>query len=224
MNARIVELVQVEETVVPSRYWNSPVQVALKRIVEFALSLTALIVLSPLCMLLAIAIKLTSRGPIFFKCNWIGQHEIPFVGYKFRSMVINADEMKSDLHGAERNELARSSKSRSIRASPSWAAWMRRHSFDEIPQLFSVVKGDLSLVGPRPPLRTEYAQYTEREKQRLLVKPGITCLWQVSGRNSIRDFGEWIRLDFEYISNWWIGLDAIILLKTVREVIVGSGK
>ena len=103
-------------------------------------------------------------------------------------------------------------------------AWMRRHSFDEIPQLFSVVKGDLSLVGPRPPLRTEYAQYTEREKQRLLVKPGITCLWQVSGRNSIRDFSEWIRLDFEYISNWWIGLDAIILLKTVREVIVGSGK
>lgn len=223
MNARIVELVQVEETVVPSRYWNSPVQVGLKRVLEFAISLTALVVLSPLCMLLAIAIKLTSRGPIFFKCNWIGQHEIPFAGYKFRSMVMNADEMKADLMA--QNEM--NGPVFKITYDPRvtrLGSWMRRHSLDEIPQLFSVVKGDLSLVGPRPPLRTEYAQYTEREKQRLLVKPGITCLWQVSGRNSIRDFGEWIRLDFEYISNWWIGLDAIILLKTVREVIVGSGK
>jgi len=208
---------------VPSRYWNSPVQLALKRVLEFAISLTALLVLSPLCALLAIAIKLTSRGPIFFKCNWIGQHEIPFAGYKFRSMVMNADEMKADLMA--QNEM--NGPVFKITDDPRvtrLGSWMRRHSLDEIPQLFSVVKGDMSLVGPRPPLLTEYAQYTEREKQRLLVKPGITCLWQVSGRNSIRDFGEWIRLDFEYISNWWIGLDAIILLKTVREVIVGSGK
>ena len=207
----------------PSRYWNSPVQLALKRVLEFAISLTALLVLSPLCALLAIAIKLTSRGPIFFKCNWIGQHEIPFAGYKFRSMVMNADEMKADLMA--QNEM--NGPVFKITDDPRvtrLGSWMRRHSLDEIPQLFSVVKGDMSLVGPRPPLLTEYAQYTEREKQRLLVKPGITCLWQVSGRNSIRDFGEWIRLDFEYISNWWIGLDAIILLKTVREVIVGSGK
>jgi lipopolysaccharide/colanic/teichoic acid biosynthesis glycosyltransferase len=223
MNARVVEFEQVEVTVVPSRYWNSPVQLALKRIVEFALSLTALLVLSPLCLLLAIAIKLTSRGPIFFKCNWIGQHEIPFAGYKFRSMVMNADEMKADLMA--QNEM--NGPVFKITDDPRvtrLGVWMRRHSLDEIPQLFSVLKGDLSLVGPRPPLRTEYAQFTKWEKQKLLVKPGITCLWQVSGRNSIRDFGEWIRLDFEYISNWWIGLDAIILLKTVREVLAGSGK
>ena len=101
---------------------------------------------------------------------------------------------------------------------------MRRYSLDELPQLYSVLKGDMSLVGPRPPLVTEYQQFTEYQKQKLAVKPGITCLWQVSGRNHISDFDEWVHLDLEYIRNWSLRQDLQILLRTVGAVFSGSGK
>jgi lipopolysaccharide/colanic/teichoic acid biosynthesis glycosyltransferase len=101
---------------------------------------------------------------------------------------------------------------------------MRRYSLDELPQLFSVVRGDMSLVGPRPPLVTEYERFTEYQKQKLAVMPGITCLWQVSGRNQVRDFDEWVRLDLEYIRDWSLTMDLKILLRTVSEVFAGSGK
>jgi lipopolysaccharide/colanic/teichoic acid biosynthesis glycosyltransferase len=103
-------------------------------------------------------------------------------------------------------------------------SWMRRYSLDELPQLFSVVRGDMSLVGPRPPLVTEYERFTEYQKQKLAVMPGITCLWQVSGRNQVRDFDEWVRLDLEYIRDWSLTMDLKILLRTVSEVFAGSGK
>jgi lipopolysaccharide/colanic/teichoic acid biosynthesis glycosyltransferase len=105
-----------------------------------------------------------------------------------------------------------------------FGAWMRRYSLDELPQIYSVLKGDMSLVGPRPPLHTEYTQFTEFQRRKLVVRPGITCLWQVNGRNQVRDFDEWVRLDLEYIQYWSLWLDLKILLKTVREVFVGSGK
>jgi lipopolysaccharide/colanic/teichoic acid biosynthesis glycosyltransferase len=95
---------------------------------------------------------------------------------------------------------------------------------DELPQFFSVLKGDMSLVGPRPPLVTEYDRFTEFQRRKLTVKPGITCLWQVSGRNQVRDFDDWVRLDLEYIRRWSLLLDIEILLRTVREVFAGSGK
>lgn len=224
MNAKADGLDYLDEfAVIPSSRWNSSVQVGLKRVLEFTISLGALIVLFPLCVALAIGIKLSSPGPIFYRCEWVGQHAVPFVGYKFRSMVINADKMKPDL--LAQNEMTGpvfkiSGDPRVTRL----GAWMRRHSLDEIPQLFSVVKGDMNLVGPRPPMRTEYEQYAEWEKQKLLVRPGVTCLWQVSGRNNICDFREWVRLDLKYISDWSIGLDTVILLKTCREVLAGSGK
>ena len=101
---------------------------------------------------------------------------------------------------------------------------MRRYSLDELPQLYSVLKGDMSMVGPRPPLVTEYQQFTEYQKQKLAVRPGITCLWQVSGRNDIHDFDQWVRLDLEYIRNWSLSQDLQILLKTVGAVFSGSGK
>ncbi|MGD0294687.1 MAG: sugar transferase [Terracidiphilus sp.] len=224
MNARSDECAYLEEPVVSlSPCWSSRVQVAVKRVLEFTISFAALFVLSPFCVLLAIAIKLSSPGPVFYRCNWVGQHGRPFVGYKFRSMVMDADHKKFDL--LTRNEMT--GPVFKITDDPRvtrLGSWMRRHSLDEIPQLFSVLKGDMSLVGPRPPLRTEYEHYAAWEKQKLLVKPGITCLWQVSGRNTICDFHEWVRLDFEYISNWSLALDAVILLKTVREVLAGSGK
>ena len=103
-------------------------------------------------------------------------------------------------------------------------AWMRRYSLDELPQLYSVLKGDMSLVGPRPPLVSEYARFNEYQKQKLAVKPGITCLWQVNGRNEVKDFDEWVKLDLEYIRRWTPMLDVSILLKTAREVFAGSGK
>ena len=103
-------------------------------------------------------------------------------------------------------------------------AWMRKYSLDELPQLYSVLKGDMSLVGPRPPLVTEYEKFTAYQKQKLAVKPGITCLWQVSGRNDINDFDQWVSLDLEYIRNWSQRLDLQILLRTVRAVVSGSGK
>src|SRR5205807_2501585 len=103
-------------------------------------------------------------------------------------------------------------------------AWMRRFSLDELPQLYSVLIGDMSLVGPRPPLVTEYLQFTEYQKQKLYVRPGITCLWQVSGRNNLKDFDEWVRLDLEYIRNWSPWLDLSILFRTVGAVVSGSGK
>jgi lipopolysaccharide/colanic/teichoic acid biosynthesis glycosyltransferase len=102
--------------------------------------------------------------------------------------------------------------------------WLRRYSLDELPQLYSVLVGDMSLVGPRPPLETEYARFTEYQKQKLLVRPGMTCLWQVSGRSEIRDFKEWIELDLEYIATWSLMLDFKILAKTASVVVSGSGK
>jgi lipopolysaccharide/colanic/teichoic acid biosynthesis glycosyltransferase len=101
---------------------------------------------------------------------------------------------------------------------------MRRDSLDELPQLYSVLKGDMSLVGPRPPLRSEYIRFNEYQKQKLAVKPGITCLWQVNGRNELKEFDEWVRLDLDYIRRWTLRLDLWILLKTAAEVFSGSGK
>jgi lipopolysaccharide/colanic/teichoic acid biosynthesis glycosyltransferase len=101
---------------------------------------------------------------------------------------------------------------------------MRRYSFDELPQLYSVLLGDMSLVGPRPPLETEFVQFTSFQRQKLAVKPGITCLWQVTGRNRIHDLDDWVRLDLDYIRSWSLSLDLRILLSTVVEVFRGSGK
>jgi lipopolysaccharide/colanic/teichoic acid biosynthesis glycosyltransferase len=102
--------------------------------------------------------------------------------------------------------------------------WLRRYSLDELPQLYSVFVGDMSLVGPRPPLQTEYAQFTAFEKQKLSVKPGMTCLWQVQGRTNISDFADWVKLDLESIRDWSLALDLKILVRTVATVVSGSGK
>lgn len=212
-----------EREVIPSRNWKSRWQVAVKRVLELAVAGGLLLLFSPLCLFLALAIKLTSKGPLFYCCHWVGRNRIPYRGYKFRSMVANADALKPQLQ--KQNEM--SGPVFKITNDPRVTrvgAWMRRHSLDEIPQLFSVLKGEMSLVGPRPPLESEYAKYAEWQKQKLLVNPGITCLWQVSGRNRINDFKKWIELDFEYIEKWSIWMDVRILRDTVREVLKGTGK
>jgi len=178
--------------------------------------------LSPLFAAIAAAVKLTSAGPIFYHWQVVGKDGQAFTGYKFRTMVRNADALKAQLLAA--NEM--SGPVFKMRRDPritSAGRILRKLSLDELPQLWSVLKGDMSLVGPRPPLQTEYAQFTESQKRKLAVKPGITCLWQISGRNNISDFDEWVRLDLEYIRDWSLWLDMKILLRTVPAVLRGRG-
>jgi len=206
-----------------SPHWKNPFLLGGKRAFDIAVSLLLLMLLSPLFAILALLVKLTSEGPIFYKWPVVGKGGHPFTGYKFRSMLSNADEMKQQLEAF--NEMSGpvfklTNDPRVTRL----GAKMRRYSLDELPQLYCVLRGDMSLVGPRPPLVSEYARFTEYQKQKLAVKPGITCLWQISGRNEVKDFDEWVRLDLEYIRRWSPKLDLWILLMTAGEVVAGSGK
>ena len=203
--------------------WHSHFRLAIKRTLDVTVSAILLLLLAPVFLLLAIAVKLSPPGPIFYRWKVVGCWGRPFTGYKFRSMVANADELRDEL--TSRNEMT--GPVFKIADDPritKVGAWIRKYSLDELPQLYSVLKGDMSLVGPRPPLVTEFEQFTEYQKQKVAVKPGITCLWQVSGRNQISDFDEWVRLDLEYISRWSLSLDLAILMRTVETVFSGSGK
>jgi lipopolysaccharide/colanic/teichoic acid biosynthesis glycosyltransferase len=213
----------MQERVTFSKNWSNPAYGTCKRLFDALVSALLLVLLSPVFLLLALSVRLTSQGPVFYRWKVVGKDGKPFTGYKFRSMVSNADELKVKLMA--QNEMT--GPVFKLAGDPritAFGAWMRRYSLDELPQIYSVLKGDMSLVGPRPPLQTEYARFTEFQGQKLVVKPGITCLWQVNGRNQVRDFDEWVRLDLEYIQNWSLWLDLKILFKTAREVFAGSGK
>jgi lipopolysaccharide/colanic/teichoic acid biosynthesis glycosyltransferase len=203
--------------------WDSRVRLLCKRVMDITVSAGLLLLLLPVFVVLAVLVKLGSPGPVFYKWRVAGKNGRPFVGYKFRSMVANADELKAQL--LAHNEM--SGPVFKVTDDPritKVGAWMRRYSLDELPQLYSVLRGNMSLVGPRPPLVTEYSSFTTYQKQKLAVKPGITCLWQVNGRNDISDFDHWVALDLDYIRNWSLGLDLKILLQTIAEVFSGSGK
>jgi lipopolysaccharide/colanic/teichoic acid biosynthesis glycosyltransferase len=203
--------------------WDRPLLMACKRAFDFAVSLLLLVLLSPILLAIAVAVMLSSPGPVFYRWKVVGEGGHPFTGYKFRSMYSNADDLKQKLQSL--NEM--SGPVFKLTNDPrvtGVGAVLRRYSLDELPQLYSVLKGDMSLVGPRPPLVTEYVQFTAYQKQKLTVRPGITCLWQVSGRNDVHDFDDWVRLDLEYIRRWSPKLDLWILMRTAREVFTGSGK
>ena len=203
--------------------WSSKAKVASKRAIDIIVSSAALLLLSPGYLVLAIAVKLSSPGPVFYKWEVVGKDGRPFVGYKFRSMVADADQLKDKLE--KFNEMK--GPVFKIKDDPrvtTLGRLMRRYSLDELPQLYSVLIGDMSLVGPRPPLVSEYARFNEYQKQKLAVKPGITCLWQVNGRNNVKDLDDWVKLDLEYIRLWNPMLDVKILLKTAGAVLSGSGK
>jgi exopolysaccharide biosynthesis polyprenyl glycosylphosphotransferase len=192
-----------------------------KRPLDAVLSLVGLLLLSPVFLLLAILIRADSRGPIFFRQTRIGKDGREFVFYKFRSMVQDAEAMKNKL--MHLNELT--GPVFKISDDPritSIGRFLRRTSLDELPQLINVLKGDMSLVGPRPPLPAEVANYESWQRQKLAVLPGITCLWQISGRNHI-GFTEWMRLDIEYIRRQSFGLDMKILLRTLPAVLLRKG-
>jgi lipopolysaccharide/colanic/teichoic acid biosynthesis glycosyltransferase len=203
--------------------WNKPFSSAIKRAVDVVFSALLLLVLLPFLVLLAILVKITSRGPVFYRWRVVGKNGKPFAGYKFRSMVANADQLKAALEAENEMTGPVFKLTRDPRVTRLGAV-MRRYSLDELPQLFSVLKGDMSLVGPRPPLVTEYARFTEYQKQKVAVTPGMTCLWQVNGRNQVSDFDQWVELDLQYIRDWSLGLDFKILCKTIGVVFAGSGK
>lgn len=196
---------------------------ALKRAMDFTISGLMLLILSPLLLAVAIAIKATSRGPTLYPCDWVGQGERVFRGYKFRTMVAGAAAMEAELQS--RNEMKGPAfKLTDDPRITSIGHFLRKYSIDELPQLWSVFKGDMSLVGPRPPRLHEFQRFTEYQKRKLAVKPGITCLWQVEGRHRINDYDDWVARDLAYIDSWSLGLDIKILFKTLIVVLAGSGK
>ena len=198
------------------------IQKVLKRCIDVLGAFIGLIIVSPLLLLISVIIKLTSRGPVFYHWKVVGEGGRYFTGYKFRTMVINADEIRKSLTPSNQMTGPVFKMDRDPRVTRV-GRWLRRFSLDELPQLWSVLKGDMSLVGPRPLLQYEYEQCEEWQKAKFAVRPGITCLWQVRGRHRIRDFNEWVRLDLEYINNWSLWLDIRILLRTIPMVLGGRG-
>ena len=183
-----------------------------KRILDFVLSLLALIVLSPLLLIVAILIKIESKGPTIFSQKRIGMNGKEFKMYKFRSMVINAEELKEKL--SKKNEM--SGPMFKIKDDPrvtKIGKFIRKTSIDELPQLINILKGDMSLVGPRPSLPSEVVKFESWMLDRLSVKPGLTCYWQVSGRNNI-GFIEWMKLDLKYVDDRGFLLDLKLIFKT----------
>ncbi|MFA4992166.1 MAG: sugar transferase [Candidatus Omnitrophota bacterium] len=196
-------------------------QLLLKRIFDIIISLILVVFSLPLFAALFAAIKCLSPGPAVFKQVRSGLNGRKFVMYKFRTMVNGAEHRQEELKGF--NEMSGPVfKMRNDPRVTMFGAFLRRSSLDELPQLFNVLRGDMSLVGPRPPLPTEIDKYEIWQRRRLSMKPGLTCLWQANGRNHV-DFEKWMRLDLEYIDNWSLSLDFKILLKTIPAVLFSIG-
>jgi exopolysaccharide biosynthesis polyprenyl glycosylphosphotransferase len=198
-----------------------PYQRSLKRLFDIFTSGAALVVLAPLLFVVAVLIKLTSRGPIFFKQERAGLHGRPFHMFKFRTMVVNAEALKAQLE-KQNEQTGPVFKMKNDPRITSIGRFLRKHSIDELPQLINVLRGDMSVVGPRPPVPKEVAQYEGWQRRRLSVRPGLTCIWQVSGRNQI-SFKEWMFLDMRYIDHWSLMDDLSLILQTFPVVLTGRG-
>ncbi len=202
-------------------YEHKPVQMAFKRLFDLAASGFALIALFPLFFSVALIIKLTSKGPIFFKQERVGRYGAPFYMLKFRSMVTNAEELKAKLM-AFNEQSGPVFKMKHDPRVTGIGRFIRKFSIDELPQLINILRGEMSIVGPRPPVPPEVAKYEPWQRRRLSVRPGLTCVWQVSGRNNI-SFEEWMYLDMQYIDHWNLKQDFQLILKTVPVVLLGRG-
>ncbi|MDT0429712.1 MULTISPECIES: sugar transferase [Streptomyces] len=196
-------------------------QAALKALVDRIGAALGLLVLAPLFLAVALAVRLTSRGPVFHRQVRHGRHNTPFTMWKFRTMVADAESRKEQLARVNESEGPMFKMRRDPRVTRIGHA-LRRTSVDELPQLFNVLRGDMSLVGPRPPLPEEVARYDEKELRRLAVRPGLTGLWQVSGRSDL-SWQETVRLDLWYVDNWSVTTDLGLLARTVRAVADGRG-
>jgi exopolysaccharide biosynthesis polyprenyl glycosylphosphotransferase len=197
------------------------IQLKLKRILDVVISALALVLLSPVFLLLAIVVKLDSRGSVFYSSQRVGKKGKTFSCFKFRTMVVNAEELKAKLQSLNERDGILFKIAHDPRITRS-GRYMRKYSLDELAQLWNVLKGDMSLVGPRPPLASEVKQYELDYLLRLEAAPGITGLWQVQARNS-PSFQDYIALDLSYVENWSFGLDLKILFSTIAVVVSGTG-
>lgn len=193
----------------------------IKSIIDYFFSFFAILFFLPFLIIISIFIKAESKGSVFFKQKRIGLHGRPFTMYKFRTMVQNAEEIKKEL--INKNEVE--GPVFKIKKDPritKTGAFLRKTSLDEFPQFLNVLQGDMSVVGPRPPIPEEVALYKRPQLRRLSMKPGITCIWQASDRNKT-SFEEWIKLDLQYIDNWSLKLDIILILKTINSIYKKTG-
>ena len=197
-------------------------QRVLKRTIDLAGSLLLLVILAPLMSLIALAIAVTSKGPVIYTQRRIGKDGRPFTMWKFRSMTDGAHEMRHLYAHRNRHTHGPVFKIPNDPRVTSVGRLIRRTSLDELPQLMNVLRGEMSLVGPRPALPEEFASCDELVRQRTLVAPGLTCIWQVSGRSDV-DFLRWVDMDLEYIKTWSIRLDLKLLILTIPAVVRGRG-
>ena len=192
-----------------------------KRVLDLVLTLVAGTLVLPLIPLIALAIRLDSPGPVLYRSIRLGRHGRPFVFYKFRSMVVGAHESARYVRHLNESEGPVFKSALDPRVTRV-GRFLRRTSIDELPQLMNVLRGDMTLVGPRPPIPEEVEAYAPWQRLRLDVKPGLTCLWQVSGRSKL-GFEEWMRLDIQYIQNMSLSTDLKILMRTIPAVLSREG-
>ncbi len=194
-----------------------------KQVIDVVGAAVAVIGLFPFLVLLGLLVKLTSKGPILFRQERSGLNGKPFTMLKFRTMVTNAEQRQAELESFNEMEGPVFKVSNDPRVT-ALGRWLRKYSIDELPQLWNVLRGEMSLVGPRPLPVDEIKRINDPgHRRRLSVKPGLTCLWQISGRNEVNSFKDWVTLDLEYIDNWSLWLDLKILLKTIPVVVLGTG-
>ena len=194
----------------------------LKSIIDFLLAFSVLIFVSPVILFISLLIKLEDGGPVFFKQVRVGRHGRHFNCLKFRTMVVNAEELKKELMSLNEQD----GPVFKIKQDPRVTRigrFLRKTSLDELPQFMNVLFGDMSIVGPRPPIPSEVKQYKRNLTRRLSINPGITCIWQVSGRNNV-PFDKWMEMDMQYIDNWSLALDFKIILKTFKIIFKGNGQ
>jgi exopolysaccharide biosynthesis polyprenyl glycosylphosphotransferase len=221
MNRDDVQYVGDLPTVVLHRRAEYPVPLWLKRVFDVTFGGTALVLASPFLLAIAIAIKLQSPGPVFYAGERVGHKGGVFTCYKFRTMVVNAEGLRSELaHLNERSGILFKI-AKDPRITPIGAI-LRKYSLDELPQIWNVLRGDMSLVGPRPSIRAEVAQYETSHLRRLDVIPGMTGLWQVEGRRD-PSFDSYVTLDNRYVNEWSLWLDLKIIFRTVNVVLGGTG-
>lgn len=192
-----------------------------KRLFDIVFSSLILAVLSPLLLVTALLVKATSKGPIFFKQTRVGRGGRYFTCYKFRSMCVDAEAKKKELMHLNEASGPVFKMKRDPRITPV-GGFIRKFSIDELPQFFNVLRGEMSVVGPRPPIPAEVNHYSQEQRGRLAVKPGITCLWQIGGRSNVC-FERWVELDLKYIETMSFKGDLMIVLKTVPAVIFSTG-
>jgi exopolysaccharide biosynthesis polyprenyl glycosylphosphotransferase len=198
-------------------------ELLVKSFIDYMGAIAGIILLSPVLLIVALLVRFSSPGPVIYSQERSGLNGRKFMVYKFRTMVADAEELRESLE--DRNEM--DGPVFKITNDPRITRighFLRRTSLDELPQLFNILKGDMSLVGPRPPIPSEVEQYLPCQRRRLSMKPGLTCIWQVSSRRNDIPFEKWMKMDLKYIDNWCLMLDLKLLLRTISTVLLGSGR